>query len=295
MKHLIWIFLCTTLFSTAVCTAQLDDIARIDWTILPKLNSTVEYTRLRGLFNYPVKLKKEKTYLLLGLDYSNINLSSSNENRFNTAELDGFQLLDINIGYTTPLKNDWRLGARVSPGISTNAVKAGLSFEDFFFSAVLVFIKDKTKNPDVPKPWRITAGLSYSQNRGFPFPLPFLVYYRRIHPKWSYKVGIPSANLQYHLSERHRLKLYAELDGFTSNLQDGILVASGEEAERINMGLVLGGLQYEFIIVKHVEFFARASSIISSSVQLRDVNNDNIGELDDSNSLYLRTGIRLKI
>ena len=294
MKHVLRLCL-ISIFFTASCYAQLDDIARIDYTILPKLNSTVEFTRIRGLFNYPVKLKREKTYLLLGLDYSNINLSSSNENKFNTDELDGFQLLDINIGYTTPLKNDWRLGARVTPGISTNAVKAGLSLEDFFFSAVLVFIKDKTKDPDVPKPWRITAGLSYSENRGFPFPLPFLVYYKRFHPKWSYKVGIPSANFQYHLSEKHRFKVYAELDGFTSNLQEGILVDDGTEAERINMSLVLAGLQYEYIIVKHVEFFARASYIVNESVQLRDTDNNNIEELDDSNTLYIRTGIRLKI
>ena len=294
MKHLLR-FCLIALFFSATCNAQLDDIARIDWTILPKLNSTVEYTRIRGLFNYPVKLKGEKTYLLLGLDYSNINLLSSGDNLFNTDALDGFQLLDINIGYTKPLKNDWRLGVRVTPGISTNFVKNGLSFEDFVFSGTLVFIKDKTKDPELKKPWRITAGLSYSQNRGFPFPLPFLVYYKRFHPKWSYKIGIPTANLQYHLSEKHRIKLYAELDGFTSNLQKGLLTDNGEEADRINMGLILGGLQYEYIIVKHVEFFARASYIINQSVQLRDRDNNNIEELDDSNSLYLRTGIRLKI
>jgi len=291
-KTVLWIAF--ILLVTANSTAQLSDIARVDWTILPKLNSTVEYTRIRALFNYPVKLKKEGTYLLLGLDYSNINLSSSNDNLFNTDELDGFQLLDINLGYTTPLKNDWRLGVRVTPGISTNLVKNGLSFEDFVFSGTLVFIKDKTKDPDVKKPWKITAGLSYSQNRGFPFPLPFLVYYKKFLPKWSYNVGVPTSNLQYHLSEKHRLKLYAELDGFTSNLQKGLVVNNGAEAEQINMSLVLGGLQYEYIIVKHVEFFARASYIISSSVQLRN-NGDNLDELDDSNTLYLRTGIRLKI
>jgi len=295
MREIRWIFSALFVFICTSGYAQLDDIARIDWTILPKLNSTVEYTRLRGLFNYPVKLKKEGSYLLLGLDYSNINLSSSNENRFNSGELDGFQLLDINIGYTTPLKNDWRIGIRVTPGISTNLVKNGLSFEDFVFSSDLVFIKDKTKDPDVKKPWRITAGLSYSQNRGFPFPLPFLVYYKRFHRKWSYKIGIPSANLQYHLSEKHRLKFSAELDGFTSNLQKGIILDNGDDAEQINMSLILGGLQYEYIIVKHVEFFVRTSFIINSSVQLRDTNGDNLDELDDSNTLYIRTGIRLKI
>ncbi|MDB2606966.1 DUF6268 family outer membrane beta-barrel protein [Zobellia sp.] len=193
MKNIFWIFLISFFFAN-VCNAQLSDIARIDWTILPRLNSTVEYTRLRALFNYPIKLKKEGTYMLLGLDYSNINLGSSNENRFNSSELDGFQLLDINVGYTTPLKNDWRLGVQVTPGISSNLVKNGLSFEDFVFSGTLVFIKDRTKDPDVKKPWKITAGLSYSQNRGFLFPLPFLVYYKKFLPKWSYNIGIPTAN-----------------------------------------------------------------------------------------------------
>ena len=294
MKYPLYLFF-NLLFFTGICTAQLSDIARVDWTILPKLNSTVEYTRIRGLFNCPIKLKKESTYMFLGLDYSNINLRSSNENRFNSNQLDGFQLLDLNIGYTTPLKNNWRIGVRVTPGISTNLVKNGLSFKDVVFSSDLILIKDKTKDPNVKKPWRITAGLSYSENRGFPFPLPFLVYYKKFHTKWSYKIGIPSANLQYHLSEKHRIKFYAELDGFTSNLQRGILLENGDDAEQINMSVIVGGLQYEYIIVKHVEFFAKSSYIITSGVQLRDFNGDNLEELDDSNTLYLRTGIRLKI
>ena len=137
---------------------------------------------------------------------------------FDKEALSDFQLLDINIGYTAPLKNDWRLGVRLTPGFSSNLTANDLSLEDVIISGDVVFIKDKKESKDVKKPWRLILGASYSGNRGFPFPLPFISYYRKFHSKWSYNLGIPKTNLQYHASSKHRFKLYTELDGFTANL-----------------------------------------------------------------------------
>ena len=295
MKHLKSIGFIIVVCITNFGFAQLSDLARIDYTILPAGNSNIEYNRVRALFNYPIKLTKESTYLFLGLDYSNINLIMAENPSFNKEELNGFQLLDFNIGYTTPLKNDWRLGVRLTPGFSSNLTANDLSFEDVIISGDLVFIKDKTKAKGVKKPWRLILGASYSGNRGYPFPLPFISYYRKFHSKWSFNIGIPKTNLQYHASRKHRFKLYAELDGFTANLQRGVLINNTLKAESINMSLLLSGWQYEFHITKNIQFYARASFILSNSVNLRDEHKDNLIELDNANTLYLRTGIRLKI
>lgn len=296
MKNLKCSYFIIAVFITNFCFAQLSDLARIDYTILPAGNSDIEYNRTRVLFNYPIKLKKEGAYLFLGLDYSNINLQAANSIAAVDDDIDGFQLLDLNIGYTQPLKNDWRLGVRITPGLSSNLKANDLTFEDIVLSSDVVFIKDKTKDTSVKKPWRLIAGVSYSGNRGFPFPLPFLSYYRKFNPKWSYNLGVPKSNLQYRFSDKHRLKLFAQLDGFTSNLQRGVPLLNGEEvAQSINMSLIVSGLQYEFHIIDHLEFYARAAYILSSNTELRNENRDTIFELDSSNSLYIRTGIRLKI
>lgn len=295
MKKIKYTCFIITVFIVNFSFAQLSDLARIDYTILPAGNSDVEYSRVRGLFNYPVKLKKEETYLLLGLDYSNIQLTMDDNPLFDKDVIRDFQLLDFNIAYTTPLKNDWRIGVRLTPGFSSNLSRDDFSLEDIIISSDVVFIKDKKKDPNVEKPWRLILGVSYSGNRGFSFPLPFISYYRKFNPKWSYNIGIPKTNLQYHASSRHRFKLNVELDGFTSNIQRGLLLANSEEAESINMSLVLTGLQYEFHITKNIQFYARTSYILSSAVNLRDDDKDNILELDSSNSLYIRTGLRLKI
>ena len=296
MKVLVSSFIFFIFFSTTIGTAQLSDIARIDYTNIPKVNSGIGYNRIRVLFNYPIKLKKEGTYLFLGLDYSNIDLEIDERFSFDRDRLDGFQLLDFNLGYTTPLKNDWRLGIRVTPGLSSNLSASDLFVNDIVFSSDVVFIKDKTKDTaTTSKPWRLILGVSYSGNRGFVIPLPFISYYRKIHPKWSYNLGVPKTNLQYHINKIHRLKAYVELDGFTSNLQSGLFLDNGQVAESVNMSLVLGGIRYEYHITKHIQLYLRTAYILSNSVQLRDDDKDNILGLDDSNNLYLRTGIRFKI
>ena len=281
-------------FSTQL-SAQLNDLARIDYTSIPANNSPIEYSRIRALFNYPIKLKKEETYLMVGLDYSHLDLNMDDNPSFNKTEIDGFQLLDLNIGYITPINEDWRIGVRLTPGFSSNLTANDLSLEDIVLSGAVIFIKDKTKDEYISKPWRLMLGLSYSGNRGFPYPLPFISYYRKFNPNWSYNVGVPKSNLQYHISEKHRLKLYAELDGVTSNLQKGVVVDNTEVAQSINMSLILGGLQYEYHFTKHVQFYARTSYIFSNTVNLRDGSKNNIKSLDNSNSLYLRTGIRFKL
>jgi len=267
---------------------QLSDLARVDYTIIPDNNADdVEFSRFRALFNYPVKLKKEGEFLLLGLDYSNVNLRLRLRDEtlpFDRESLSDFKIFDINIGFTKPIKNDWRLGIQFKPGFSTNLAANQLRFDDVVLSGTDGFKKT-----------RLIVGATYSENRGFPFPLPFISYYKKFHPNWSFNIGIPKSNLQYHLSSKHRFKLDVSLDGFTSKIQDGVLLDTGDTAEIINMSTILGGLQYEFHFAKHLEFFARSSYIFSNATRLRDDNRDNIFSIDNESRFYIRTGIRFKI
>lgn len=108
-------------------------------------------------------------------------------------------------------------GVSIKPGLSTNLTANALNFEDIVLSADLVFIKERELEEG--KKNRLIFGITYSGNRGFNFPLPFVSYYKQFHTKWSYNLGIPKTNFQYHYNKKQRLKLYAELDGFTANLQ----------------------------------------------------------------------------
>lgn len=288
-------FLVFFLFSISYLSqAQLSDLARVDFTFIPNKGSDVEYTRSRILLNYPVQLKKEGEYLFLGFDYSNIHLRFKDEELpFDRNLLNDFQILDFTIGYTKPLKNGWRLGVRFQPGISTNNTAKSLTTDDVVLSGDVVFIK-KFEN-DLEKPSRLIIGLSYSENRGYVFPLPFISYYKKFRPDWSFNLGIPRTNLQYHLAERHRLKLFAQLDGFTSNIQNGALVNGTDNAEIINMSLINGGLQYEYHFTDHLQLDLRAAYNFSLNNKLKDGSHNSILTIDNDSRSYLRAVLRFKI
>ncbi|WP_143744218.1 DUF6268 family outer membrane beta-barrel protein [Maribacter ulvicola] len=274
--------------------AQLSDLARLDFTYIPNKGSDVEYTRSRFLFNYPLKLNKEGQYLFLGVDYSNVHLRFKDDMLpFDRELLNDFKLLDFTIGFTKPLKKGWRLGVRFQPGISTNNAAKTLNANDLVFSGDVVFIKKFENYTD--KPSRLILGLSYSQNRGYVFPLPFISYYEKFRPDWSFNIGIPKTNLQYHLSDRHRFKLYAQLDGFTSNIQNGALVNGNEYAELINMSLVNGGLQYEFHFTDHLQLDLRAAYNFNLNNKLKDGRNNTLLTIDNDSRSYFRAVLRFKI
>ncbi|WP_046756221.1 DUF6268 family outer membrane beta-barrel protein [Kordia jejudonensis] len=293
MQTILRIFLVSILCYSANLHAQLSDLARIDYTIIPNAKSDVEYTRFRALFNYPIKLKKEGTYLFLGLDYSNIKLQSEIDFPFDTRDLNDFQLLDFSFGYTTPLRNNWRLGIRFQPGFSTNLAADALSFDDIVLSGNVVFIK--TGEVSFGKAQKWILGVSYGGNSGFNFPLPFVSYFKKFHPKWSYNLGIPKTNLQHYFSEKHRLKAYAQLDGFTSNLQRDVPMIDGTAARSINLSLILSGLQYEYYFTKRLQFYARAAYIFAINNELRSEDRETLFSLDNQARIYLRTGVKFKI
>ncbi|CAM4186892.1 DUF6268 family outer membrane beta-barrel protein [Zobellia nedashkovskayae] len=294
MRHITFKLLVVLLMGLGNCSAQLSDLAKIDYTRLPKGGSEVGYDRLRGVFNYPIKIN-EDSYLLVGMDYSKIDLSvDSSVTNFDIAAIEDFQLLDFNLGYTFKMKGDWRFGARFSTGYSSNLVRK-LSVEDAVFAGDVVFINDKRKDSTVSKPYRLILGVSYAENRGIPFPIPFISYYRKFHPNWSYKLGVPKANLQYHVSEKSRLKLIAELDGFTANIQGGLLVNENEIADKANMSITIAGLRYEYKFTKHLELYFNVSRILSSNAKLKDKDNNTVNSVKKNNIYYLKTGMRFKI
>ena len=102
-------------------------------------------------------------------------------------------------------------------------------------------------------------------------------------------------NLQYHISERSRLKINLQLDGFNANIQNGLLVNNTEIADKVNFSLLTAGFRYELKFSQHLELYTILGNIFRSSAKLKDRNNDELIAVDKDNTLYLRTGLRFKI
>lgn len=273
--------------------AQFLDLARVEYTLVPGDRSSIDYRRARVVFNYPFKLKKD-VYFLVGLDYSAIEASYNDEIESFDGELsDDFTLLDLNFTYTAPMKNDWRFAMQVTPGLSSN-LETSLEMDDLVPSGIVLFIKDRTDSEKVKKPNRIFIGAAYSGSSGVPFPIPFIRYYRKIHPKWSYNIGAPVSNVQYHASESLRLKLFATLDGFNSNLQRDQMLNTGQDFNRVRLNMILLGTRYEYKFSEHIESFLTITRSVNPVIQLR-LDRNRVLSLPADNVMHYRIGVRCKI
>lgn len=275
-------------------SAQISDLLRIEYVGTPINNDVVAYDRYRALLNLPIKVK-ENTYLLVGLDYSSINLDiAPSIATFDTEPLAQFKILNLNLGYTYKVSPDWRFAARLASGFGSNFTTNRLKTDDLSFATDVVFIKNK-KDVELPKkPTQLILGVSVANNRGFPI-LPFISYYRKFHSKWSYNIGIPKANFQWHINDAHRLKAVVRLDGFSGNIQNGLLVNESLVADRFRLRLIVSGLRYEFKLSKHVEFYINGSYILQSNASLRKGIDQTLFEFNDQGDGYIKTGLRFKI
>ena len=272
--------------------AQLTDLARLEYSFIPNSNSEDNYTRLRALVNYPIKIK-DKDYLIIGAEYNRILLNLEDDYPFNQNDLNRLNIIDLNVGYTFKANENWRLGVKVNPRIASTLTD-NITSDDIFLNGGIFAIKDRTDATDIKKPYRLVLGLTYNTTAGIPFPLPFVSYYRRINDKWSFSAGVPKSNLKYFFNEHSILQVFAGLDGYFANIQKAMLV-NERIVNNISLSLAVGGLGYEYCFTKHLVAYSYIGYTLRLNNVLRNKNRDEVFKLNDLNAFYFRSGLKFKI
>jgi hypothetical protein len=287
------IFFCSVVSSSAQST----DLARLEYTYFPQSDSDNSFRRFKSFVNFPIALGREGTYLVPGIEYENVNFKFEDASPFSGMdELDRYQSFSASLGYTFPMKNDWRFAATLGGMLASNFEEGKVVKDDLLYTGSVFFIKDRSGEGEADKPWRLILGLHYSTTSGFPFPLPVINYYREFSPQWSFSAGVPKSNLKYSFNEKHHLQAFATLDGFYANLQkDRSMPLSGKVAENISMTIVLGGLGYEYNFNKHLVYYLYAGHTLMNDIRLRDHNRDDVYVINEVNTFYGRSGIKFKI
>ncbi|WP_296323080.1 DUF6268 family outer membrane beta-barrel protein [Winogradskyella sp.] len=284
--------LITLFFGCNILNAQLTDLARLEYSFIPSSKSEDQYTRLRALLNYPIKIKNDN-YLIIGAEYNRVLLNLREDYPFDVSGLDALNIIDLNIAYTFKSNENWRIGLKVNPRIAST-LNSTITKDDIFLNGGVFFIKDRTKAKDIKRPYRLIIGVTYNTTAGIPFPLPFVNYFRRINQKWSVSAGIPKSNLKYYFNESSTLQLFTSVDGYFANIQNPIMV-DGNEANNISLSVIVGGLGYEYSFTDYLVGYLYSGYTFRLNNILRNDDRDRILQLDQTNAFYLRTGIKFRL
>ncbi|WP_281847884.1 DUF6268 family outer membrane beta-barrel protein [Olleya namhaensis] len=289
-KFFLFVFVLISTVNTA--NAQLTDLARVEYSYIPKNNSEDSFDRFRFLLNYPIKMS-EDAYLLIGGEYSRITLNLEDSYPFPTSNLRRLHVLDFNLGYTFKMSENWRFGAKITPRLAST-LRHKISGDDIFLNGGVYAINDRTKDKTASKPYRLVLGLTYNTTTGIPLPLPFVSYFRRVNEKWSYNLGVPKTNVKYYINENNIIQTFVGIDGYFANTQERFSI-DGKEADSVSLSLVLAGIGYEYCFTDHLVWYAYTGYTLSMSNRLRDENREDVFKLDNVNTFYLRTGFKFKI
>jgi len=273
-------------------SAQLTDLARLEYSFIPKSKSEDQYTRLRALLNYPIEIK-EDTYFVIGGEYNRVLLNLEDNYPFDTSNLDKIHVIDLNLGYTFKWNEKWRFGLKFNPRIASTLTES-LSSDDYFLNGGVYIINDRTDDENLKRPFRLILGLTYNATTGIPFPLPFVSYYREINETWSYNAGVPKSNIKYAINDKNNIQAFIGLDGYLAHLQEPSVV-NGQNVDQISLSVLVGGLGYEYLFTKHLVWYLYSGYTFRLNNILRDENREEVFKLDDLNAFYLRTGIKFKI
>lgn len=289
---------CFFCLAFAKAYSQSTDLFRAEYTYFPQRNSDNTFRRFRVFANVPLPLNLgEGVYLAPYIEYRNVHLTveESVSTQINsTLNSDRYESFELSLGYTFPMKKDWRFGTRAGVLIASNFDKKKAISDDYFASLSFYFIKNKTKRTDGGVPWRLVMGVQYSTTAGRPFPLPYVNYYREFASNWSYSLGVPKMNLKYRFNKKHDLQLYARLDGFYANIQNNIDTGNGI-ADNVSMRTAMMGPGYHYHINKYISAYVYIGYTIFNDIRLRNTDAQDIQTINDHNSFYSRAGIKVKI
>ena len=289
LKKLILVFFLGLSYNSI--NAQLTDLARLEYSFIPSSKSEDQYTRLRALFNYPIKIKNDN-YLIVGAEYNRILLNLRENYPFDRSTLSALNIIDLNIGYTFRTSEYWRIGLKINSRIAST-LNSTITKDDVFLNGGVFLIHDRTK-ADIKRPYRLVFGVTYNTTAGIPFPLPFINYFRRVNQNWSLSAGIPKSNLKYYFTDLSTLQLFAGIDGYFANLQEPFMV-NGQEANNISLSVIVCGLGYEYGFTDHLFGYIYSGYTFRLNNILRNSERDEIFKINQRNAFYLRTGIKFKI
>lgn len=294
------LILSIALFFLAVgARAQTTDLARVEYTYFPQSDSDNSFRRFRALVNAPIKVSENDAYIVIGAEYRSVDLKYRDGAPFSTDDLGRFQSYNLSLGYTFKLSDIWRFGARAGTIIASN-FEDGINSDDLLFEGAVYFIKDIDFEDDAGtvKSKRLILGLQYNITSGRPFPLPIINYNVRASENWSYTLGVPKTNIKYYFNEKNIVQAFVTLDGFYAHVQDNPKILSSSNvvnADSISMTVVLGGLGYEHYFTDNLLFYFYGGYTILNNIRLEDENRDEVFNINDTNSFYMRGGLKFKI
>ena len=297
-KDLLMFCFCVFAIHTTI-RSQDTDLARLEYAYIPQSDSDNKYSRIRFSANYPIKMKQEGSYLVISGQYRYNDLDIEDPLIFDPGgDLNVFQTIGLELGYTFKMKNNWRFGAKLGGQISSNFESSGIEGDDFRYTGSVYFVKSY-KDKQAPKTARLIMGLRYTTPASINFPLPIINYFKRFHQNWSFSVGTPKTSIKYFFNEKNTLQAFVGLDRFYGNLQNNrtFVDQNGETkvAENASMLNILGALGYEYYFTEHLLFYMYSGYTLSNEIRLRDGDQENVLTINNGNTFYFRSGIKLKI
>ncbi|WP_438969361.1 DUF6268 family outer membrane beta-barrel protein [Nonlabens sp.] len=273
--------------------SQGTDLFRAEYTYFPQRKSDNSFRRFRTFANVPLKVD-EGTYIVPFIEYRNVQYLVRDDFMRTDFGTDRYESFEVSLGYTFPMKNNWRFGSRAGILVASNFDEGKAHSDDYFLSASVYFIKNEKNREDGGKPWQLVVGVQYNTTAGRPFPLPYINYYREINEDWSFTLGAPKMNLKYRFSDKNSVQLYARLDGFFANIQNDEPTTRGV-AEDVSMTVAMFGPGYQYNFTKHISAYVYAGYTFINDIRLRDDNADDVVTLNDTNTFYSRIGLKFKI
>ncbi len=224
-----------------------------------------------------------------GIFSSRLNYSFAritfDEQALHFTDLEKFHNIGLNLNYVRRINQNWGFFGSAMPQLKSNFAE-NLKGDDFYITAFALFTYSKNKDR------RFSFGLAYISTLGFPAPIPVFMYWINLNIKWNITIGFPRLNFEYDIDKKSRLSIYAELEGFNSNLSKDLSHPNFKDeklAQKLSYRDIITGLEYNYHI-KEFSIRVNCGYTLNRNFALQDNNYKKVYGYDMKNNLNIGLG-----
>lgn len=203
------------------------------------------------------------------------------------------QMFQTEVGLCRPITEKLSINASLAPMLASN-FEQGLSSEDLIWNYGLYLNFKWGQNNHKSN---LKLGVARGTVLGEPSFYPTVSYSTSYNDLWGFTIGFPQASIFYSVSERHRVAIYLDNNGFYSNNSDSSTLSG--PLSTINSKLVFSttdfSIEHQFQLQPRLMAFSKIGLSKVHDLHVEDTVGSMLYDFNPNESIFFTMGLKYNL
>ncbi len=268
------------------------EIAGFEYTTIPNVGDT-------GIEKYTLNLNlgkrfKKRGTVGVGVSYTYYDFMFNNASLdFDALSYENIHTIKSRFFFKYFINTTWSANVMFAPMLSSN-FEGSLSHEDVIISSAVTLSKSWSNEKASSL---FTFGIGFGTALGAPQLIPIVSFKKKVNETWSYSLGVPRTEINYHFDSRHTLSTTASFNGLFGNISSTVDFQDlGSFVDtKLQYNSLDTSLDYRYRIQPNWTTIIKIGYSPWNQLKILDNENNEIYDFEPNSSLFIAMGLKFNL